>query len=174
MNRISSRTDIETYVANTHPDFDGALADALVYAIQQADHPAFGEDWEPWLDANAADLRVAAARALEPPPAYVVQCRVVGGLWHTDDADRYSARSTAEDEAMRLRRVEPTNEGQALEYRVVPRGERGDRPLAVHDERDAMTNPFDRIALDNRPGPFGLPVGLVLMAFDRAALRGDK
>ena len=41
--------------------------------------------------------------------------------------------------------------------------------LAAHDERDAMKNPIDRIALDNRPGPFGLPLGLVLMAFDRSA-----
>ena len=44
--------------------------------------------------------------------------------------------------------------------------------LELHDERDGMANPIDRIALDNRPGPFGLPVGLVLMAFDRAALKG--
>ena len=64
---ITTRTDIETYVANEHPDFDGALADALVHEIQQADHPAWGSDWSRWLASNVADLRADAIRSLEPP-----------------------------------------------------------------------------------------------------------
>jgi hypothetical protein len=54
---ISSRTDIETYVANANPG--GVYPDgveALADIIQSANHPAFGRDWEEWLNANVDDF----------------------------------------------------------------------------------------------------------------------
>lgn len=58
MKIISSRTDIETYVGNDQPDFDEpGLADALVEAIQDADHPDYGDDWALWLGANIGAIR---------------------------------------------------------------------------------------------------------------------
>jgi hypothetical protein len=61
---ISSRTDIETYVANENPGGVYGHADlmaALVDSIQAADHPAYGRDWSEWLDAHVDGL-VGAAR----------------------------------------------------------------------------------------------------------------
>ncbi len=58
MNTITSRTDIETYVANSHPDFvEHGVATNLVQAIQDADHPAYGTDWSEWLDAHIETIR---------------------------------------------------------------------------------------------------------------------
>jgi hypothetical protein len=75
---ISSRTDIDTYVANEQPDFTGALAEALGGEIQNADHPDYGGDWAEWLNANIEALRESAlescredeARAADPEPDY--------------------------------------------------------------------------------------------------------
>lgn len=56
---ISSRTDIETYVANENPGGVYGHADlmaALVDSIQAADHPAYGRDWSEWLDAHVDGL----------------------------------------------------------------------------------------------------------------------
>jgi hypothetical protein len=54
---ISSRTDIETYVANWHADLGDGAAALLVGAIQDADHPAYGRDWSEWLDANVDAIK---------------------------------------------------------------------------------------------------------------------
>lgn len=56
-NIVSSRTDIETYVADAHADLGSELGALLVAEIQAADHPAYGRDWSEWLDANIAELR---------------------------------------------------------------------------------------------------------------------
>lgn len=57
---ISSRTDIETYVATAHHDFvTDHLDGALVAAIQGADHPDYGCDWEEWLDKHIDQIREA-------------------------------------------------------------------------------------------------------------------
>jgi hypothetical protein len=56
---ISSRTDIETYIANKNPAGvygHEDLCDALAHAIQAADHPAYGRDWAEWLDAHMDGL----------------------------------------------------------------------------------------------------------------------
>jgi hypothetical protein len=57
---ISSVTDIRTYVANANPGGvlgDDTLVDGLVEAIRAADdRPAWGQDWEEWLDANTGRL----------------------------------------------------------------------------------------------------------------------
>lgn len=36
----------------------------------------------------------------------------------------------------------------------------------LREERAKLTSPIDRIAFDNRPTPGGVPLGLVLMAFE--------
>lgn len=56
---VESVQDIETYVANSHPDF-GDDGQALVERIQLAEHPAYGTDWSEWLDANIEGLREQA------------------------------------------------------------------------------------------------------------------
>lgn len=59
---ISSRTDIDTYVSNVHPDCEEhGLETELADAIQDADHPSYGTDWEEWLDANIDELRAEAS-----------------------------------------------------------------------------------------------------------------
>jgi hypothetical protein len=59
MSIISSRQDIVNYVTNVRYDVHVlGLTDALVEAIRDADHPAFGEDWSDWLDANVDALLV--------------------------------------------------------------------------------------------------------------------
>ena len=63
MTIITSRTDLETYVDNSHPDFvEHGLRDALVQAIQAEDHPAWGADWSAWLDQHIEDIRVDVSR----------------------------------------------------------------------------------------------------------------
>lgn len=59
---ISSVTDIETYVDDTHADFvKHGLRDALVETIRaDSDTPDYGADWTAWLEANIERLRVEA------------------------------------------------------------------------------------------------------------------
>jgi hypothetical protein len=62
MQIISSKTDIVTYVRDAHADFVAqGLAGELADAIQDADHPAYGEDWSEWLAANVGALRDAVS-----------------------------------------------------------------------------------------------------------------
>jgi hypothetical protein len=64
MNMINSKTDIKNYVENDHPDFrEHGLSDALIDAIQFADHPDYGSDWSEWLDANIDSIRDAVLAA---------------------------------------------------------------------------------------------------------------
>lgn len=70
---ISSQTDLETYVGNAHPDFQGIQATRLVLAIRRAaDCPAWGEDWEGWLTQRVGELREEAAA---PPRVTAVELR---------------------------------------------------------------------------------------------------
>jgi len=72
---INSRTDIETYVDDTHADFcECGLRDAIVAAIQGADHPRYGDDWSAWLEENIEVLRdkVNAESWGELPSAVVI------------------------------------------------------------------------------------------------------
>lgn len=60
---ISSLTDIRTYVVNENPGGvygHDDLTDALVEAIRDADHPAYGRDWSRWLDDEIDGLVVSA------------------------------------------------------------------------------------------------------------------
>lgn len=59
---ISSATDIETYVDDTHADFvEHGLRDALVETIRaDSGTPDYGADWTEWLEANIERLRVEA------------------------------------------------------------------------------------------------------------------
>lgn len=48
---ISSTEDIKTWVVNNRPDVcEHGLRAALVEIIRSSDHPAWGADWETWLD----------------------------------------------------------------------------------------------------------------------------
>jgi len=59
---IASLTDIESYVTDSHPDaVEHGFAGDLVSAIQDADHPDYGDDWSEWLNANAGDLLLEIA-----------------------------------------------------------------------------------------------------------------
>jgi hypothetical protein len=54
---IESRTDLETYIADTHSDLAEMgenYVEAVIDQIQFSDHPAWGEDWSEWL-ADALD-----------------------------------------------------------------------------------------------------------------------
>lgn len=60
MTTITTRTDLLTWIHNSNPWGIGTLAseaydvaaDRLASAIQRADHPSWGDDWEEWLDAQ--------------------------------------------------------------------------------------------------------------------------
>jgi hypothetical protein len=49
---ISSKTDIETYVANELGDWSTEGASLLVETIRCDDHPPWGRDWTGWLEEN--------------------------------------------------------------------------------------------------------------------------
>ena len=52
---ISSRTDLETYVADAFPDaVEHGLDTALVDALVLQSPVDYGRDWTEWLDDNAA------------------------------------------------------------------------------------------------------------------------
>jgi len=58
---ITTKTDIRNYVNDTHADYvEHGAGDALVDAIQAADHPAWGADWAEWFEANVDQLRIAS------------------------------------------------------------------------------------------------------------------
>lgn len=59
MLRISSRSDLRTYVSNSHPDFvEHGLGEELVDALLLAEgRPAYGEDWKGWMIANIEETR---------------------------------------------------------------------------------------------------------------------
>lgn len=61
---VSSYTDIQTYVSNANPAGIVAMGgDAewrVAEAIRRADHPAYGEDWEAWLNENAERIAIEA------------------------------------------------------------------------------------------------------------------
>jgi hypothetical protein len=52
--RISSLTDIRTYLANTRGDLESVCGPTAIgvaaEALRSSVHPAWGSDWEPWLD----------------------------------------------------------------------------------------------------------------------------
>ena len=52
--RISSLNDIRTYLANSRGDLESVCGptaiDVAAEALRSAVHPAWGTDWEPWLD----------------------------------------------------------------------------------------------------------------------------
>lgn len=55
---ISSRTDIEIYVGNEHPDFcEHNLDNELVDAIQNSEHPDYGNNWNEWFEINIDTIR---------------------------------------------------------------------------------------------------------------------
>ena len=56
---INSLTDIRTYVSNVNPGGvygDPEAEEAMVRAIQAANHPSYGRDWSGWLNANVDAL----------------------------------------------------------------------------------------------------------------------
>lgn len=56
--KISSRSDLITYVDNYHSDFPSDMAAQLAELIaDSADAPDYGSDWSDWLGANADRLR---------------------------------------------------------------------------------------------------------------------
>jgi hypothetical protein len=64
MHIINSRDDIATYIDNNHYDFVTAgLGDALADAIQNADHPPYGEDWAEWLFRTVSIIRENVSEA---------------------------------------------------------------------------------------------------------------
>jgi hypothetical protein len=57
---VTTKSDIETWIANYRYDVVAeGLQEALTGAIQSADHPPYGSDWENWLDANVEPLLTA-------------------------------------------------------------------------------------------------------------------
>jgi hypothetical protein len=66
MEKISSLTDLVTWIENANPgscltgevDMHGA-AQRFASRIQNADHPAWGTDWEAWLDEHAESIVLA-------------------------------------------------------------------------------------------------------------------
>lgn len=63
---ISSLTDIRTWVANNNPGNVSTVngEEVTARAIQAADHPAYGDDWSEWLDANSNQLALDATEEL--------------------------------------------------------------------------------------------------------------
>lgn len=56
---INSLTDIRTYVSNANPGGvygNSEAEEAMVRAIQAANHPPYGRDWSGWLNANVDAL----------------------------------------------------------------------------------------------------------------------
>lgn len=66
MTQINSLADLVTWIENVNPgsvltgerDMHAAATRAAT-RIQDADHPAWGEDWDAWLDENAERLVLA-------------------------------------------------------------------------------------------------------------------
>ncbi len=61
---ITTKRDIETYLANTRSDLaavqNGDLA-TPAKALQLADHPPWGSDWAEWLDSDEAEAALQKA-----------------------------------------------------------------------------------------------------------------
>lgn len=68
---ITSRTDLDVWIANVRPDVEAAgLAVALGDAIQAAEHPRWGSDWAEWLAAHVDELVTTVANTdTTPAPA---------------------------------------------------------------------------------------------------------
>lgn len=64
MHIISSKTDIETYLANAGvaDPMNPSHRDAVVAAIQSDDHPPYGRDWSEWFEANLDRISTDVAR----------------------------------------------------------------------------------------------------------------
>lgn len=68
MEIIRSVSDLRTWINNSNPgnvigesNFDGAVMDQLVDAFRGADgRPAWGDDWEEWLEANGERIAIDA------------------------------------------------------------------------------------------------------------------
>jgi hypothetical protein len=66
---ITTASDIRTWVSNANPcnvlgmsmSDRGTDVAKVADAIQRADHPAYGEDWEAWLEEHGEQI---AAKAL--------------------------------------------------------------------------------------------------------------
>lgn len=86
-NYISSRTDLITYIADTHSDVEDRHTFAK--ALQAAEHPAYGADWQDWLDRNADEIKASLPEA-----------QGVGVARLTESAADVTAASTERDEAI--------------------------------------------------------------------------
>ncbi len=67
MTTITSRTGLLTHLADVRSDLDSAQRDAVADQIQHSDHPAWGADWEEWLQEwlpSVVDATVAGLDAL--------------------------------------------------------------------------------------------------------------
>jgi hypothetical protein len=63
MTIITTKTDIEVWVDNCRGDLDAGERARLVDAIQDADHPRWGSDWQEWLDERVEPLVLEIAGA---------------------------------------------------------------------------------------------------------------
>lgn len=58
MTTISSMSDLRTWILNANPNnvlSTPERVEPLAEALRQADHPAWGEDWEEWLSRVTSD-----------------------------------------------------------------------------------------------------------------------
>lgn len=115
MNTITSRTDIETYVANSHADFcEQNLDGALVAVIQDADHPDYGTDWSEWLDANIAELRadvlaIVDSVTIEEMPDHHRGSHRAAGNWGFYPHNGATRRLVSREEADEIVAADPDN-----------------------------------------------------------------
>ena len=65
MTTITSRTDLITYLQDTRADLDSDQREAVADQIQHSDHPAWGADWEEWLDEELDGLVQATVEGLD-------------------------------------------------------------------------------------------------------------
>jgi hypothetical protein len=66
MTTITTRTDLITYLQDTRADLaEHGLTERVADYLQDADHPAWGEDWQEWLDAREPYLAAWLQEATE-------------------------------------------------------------------------------------------------------------
>lgn len=62
---VSSISDVRAWIWNNNPGncaHSDSHVDAIQRGIQDAEHPAYGEDWGPWLDQNAERFALEATK----------------------------------------------------------------------------------------------------------------
>lgn len=66
MRVFHTRSDLVTYLEHTHPHYaDHGMLAALATAVEDEDHPAWGEDWAPWLADALPAIRQSVERMIE-------------------------------------------------------------------------------------------------------------